>query len=402
MARPEAILLAATLALLAPAAAQDAPVGSGPSARTPEEYERIKGEIAETERQRAQDEAEHARALAELEALRREAAAVAAEVQTLERDLTLADNRIVALETRDMQLADALEARRQTIAPLLAALQRMRRDQPPALAVSPGDAAAAARGAMLIAAVTQKLEIESRALVSDLATLSQTRVALAAERENALSRQETIAARKAELGGLIARRQEIVETLAEGVLAADTRIAQLEARNADMADLMAWIEETPAAPPAADAPSDARPVTVAGRGSKQDFAKMRGQLLWPAAGDVTARFGEPGENGTPAHGVTLRTRPEAQITAPADGEIVFAGTFGEYGRLLILAPADGYFVLIGGAGRLDATTGQHVLAGEPIGVMGTTPSPAMYIELRRSGKPVDPQAWFGAMAPASG
>ena len=91
----------------------------------------------------------------------------------------------------------------------------------------------------------------------------------------------------------------------------------------------------------------------------------------------------------------------AQVTAPADGEIVFAGPFEGYGGLLILSPGEDYFVVIGGLGRLDATVGQHVLAGEPLGAMagaGGSGDPVMYIELRQDNAPIDPLPWFAPEA----
>ena len=150
-------VFAAALILAASAAAEEAA-----PARTPEELKRLQDEIAATARQRAEDDAQRKAMSAELETLRAESADLAAEVQGLERDLTRAEARIVELGARDTELSGALEQRRDRIAPLLGALQRLRRDPPPALAVSPDDAVAAARGAMLIASVAQKLERKRR------------------------------------------------------------------------------------------------------------------------------------------------------------------------------------------------------------------------------------------------
>lgn len=386
-------VFAAALILAASAAAEEiAP------ARTPEELKRLQDEIAATARQRAEDDAQRKALSAELETLRAESADIAAEVQTLERDLTRAEARIAELGARDSELTTALEQRRDRIGPLLGALQRLRRDPPPALAVSPDDAVAAARGAMMIASVAEKLEAEATALAADLAELGRTRAALGAERDVAKARQAEIETRNTELAGLIERRQATVARLADGVLNADTAIASLEARTADMTELMAWLEEDedePGAAPASDtAPVDG-PVQVGG--SAESFAATKGRVRWPAAGVIAAAYGESGADGLALRGVSFKVRPGAQITAPADGEIVFAGPFQGYGRLLILKPGEGYFVLIGGLARLDAAEGQHVLAGEPLGVgpaASETGAAAIYIELRRNGVPVDPAKWF--------
>ncbi len=384
-------VLAASLVLAASAAA-----GDGAPARTPEELKRLQDEIVATVRQRAEDDAQRKALSAELETLRAESTAIAAEVQMLERDLTRAETRIGELGARDLELTGALDQRRERIAPLLGALQRLRRDAPPALAVSPDDAAAAARGAMMIASVAARLEAEARALAADLAELGRTRAALTAERDVARARAAEIDRRTTELAGLIDRRQATVSRLADGVLDADTAIASLEARAADMTDLMAWLEESePAAPRGSQAEPSDGPVQVGGQNAS--FAAARGRIRWPAAGVVAAAYGETGPDGLAMRGVTLKVREAARITAPADGEIVFAGPFQGYGRLLILKPGEGYFVLIGGLARLDAAVGQHVLAGEPLGVgpaAGKSGAATIYIELRRNGAPVDPARWF--------
>ncbi len=382
----------AALILAASAAAEEAA-----PARTPEELKRLQDEIAATARQRAEDDAQRKAMSAELETLRAESADLAAEVQGLERDLTRAEARIVELGARDTELSGALEQRRDRIAPLLGALQRLRRDPPPALAVSPDDAVAAARGAMLIASVAQKLETEATALAADLAELGRTRVALSAERDVAKARQTEIESRRAELAGLIERRQATVARLADGVLNADTAIASLESRAADMTELMAWLEENEPDAGAESSGSAAVDGPVQVGGKAETFSAAKGRIRWPAAGVVAAAYGETGPDGLAMRGVSLKVRPSAQITSPADGEIVFAGPFQGYGRLLILNPGEGYFVLIGGLARLDAAEGQHVLAGEPLGVgpiAGENGAAAIYIELRRNGAPVDPAKWF--------
>lgn len=382
----------AALILAASAAAEEAA-----PARTPEELKRLQDEIAATARQRAEDDAQRKAMSAELETLRAESADLAAEVQGLERDLTRAEARIVELGARDTELSGALEQRRDRIAPLLGALQRLRRDPPPALAVSPDDAVAAARGAMLIASVAQKLETEATALAADLAELGRTRVALSAERDVAKARQTEIESRRAELAGLIERRQATVARLADGVLNADTAIASLESRAADMTELMAWLEENEPDAGAESSGSAAVDGPVQVGGKAETFSAAKGRIRWPAAGVVAAAYGETGPDGLAMRGVSLKVQPSAQITSPADGEIVFAGPFQGYGRLLILNPGEGYFVLIGGLARLDAAEGQHVLAGEPLGVgpiAGENGAAAIYIELRRNGAPVDPAKWF--------
>jgi septal ring factor EnvC (AmiA/AmiB activator) len=48
-------------------------------------------------------------------------------------------------------------------------------------------------------------------------------------------------------------------------------------------------------------------------------------------------------------------------------------------------------------GRSDAAVGQWVLAGEPVGAMGSPQDgkAQLYVELRRDGHPIDPAPWLG-------
>jgi septal ring factor EnvC (AmiA/AmiB activator) len=52
--------------------------------------------------------------------------------------------------------------------------------------------------------------------------------------------------------------------------------------------------------------------------------------------------------------------------------------------------------LLAGLDRIDAIVGQWVLAGEPIGVMTQSPAgaPELYMELRRTGRPINPLPWL--------
>ena len=44
---------------------------------------------------------------------------------------------------------------------------------------------------------------------------------------------------------------------------------------------------------------------------------------------------------------------------------------------------------------IDATVGQSLFAGEPVGSMsGSEKNPMLYIELRRDGQPVNPEPWL--------
>lgn len=129
----------------------------------------------------------------------------------------------------------------------------------------------------------------------------------------------------------------------------------------------------------------------------RSFTKAQGEMPFPARGNLVTKFGQTDDSGSPSKGISIETRPDAQVIAPYDGQVVFAGPFRGYGLLLIIEHAEGYHTLLSGMARLDGTVGQHLLAGEPVGVMGQSEGkPLLYVELRHNGQPVNPLPWLTA------
>ena len=136
------------------------------------------------------------------------------------------------------------------------------------------------------------------------------------------------------------------------------------------------------------------------------FADARGLLPKPVNGKFVRQFGEKNDLGGTAQGVSIATRPNAQVSSPADGWVVYAGPFRSYGQLLIINAGGGYHVLLAGMERIDVQLGQFVLAGEPVAAMATpqlasasgegigSALPVLYIEFRKDGTSIDPAPWW--------
>ncbi|MBK9078369.1 MAG: peptidoglycan DD-metalloendopeptidase family protein [Hyphomicrobium sp.] len=134
------------------------------------------------------------------------------------------------------------------------------------------------------------------------------------------------------------------------------------------------------------------------------FATARSKLPLPAQGRRVLAFGEKTQYGGQSKGMVLETRSSAQVVAPCDGWVVYAGEFRSYGQLLIINAGDGYHVLLAGMSQIDVQPGQFVLTAEPVGTMsgGTKNSsvsvqsnaPVLYVEFRKDGRPIDPDPWW--------
>ena len=69
--------------------------------------------------------------------------------------------------------------------------------------------------------------------------------------------------------------------------------------------------------------------------------------------------------------------------------MVFAGPYRGYGKIVILEHVGGWTSLVTGLYQLDASVGEVLIAGAPIGLAGPG-QPVLTLELRHDGQPVNP------------
>jgi septal ring factor EnvC (AmiA/AmiB activator) len=136
------------------------------------------------------------------------------------------------------------------------------------------------------------------------------------------------------------------------------------------------------------------------------FHLAKAQLPYPAQGRRVLNFGEKSQYGSSSKGIVLETRPGAQVTAPCDGWVVYAGEFRTYGQLLIINAGGGYHVLLAGLSQIDVQLGQFLVASEPVGTMRPADkgkidktrlkdaAPLLFVEFRKDGQPINPDPWW--------
>ena len=244
---------------------------------------------------------------------------------------------------------------------------------------------------------------------SDLAELSQLRSSLQQQIVQIKAATTQLSERSAQMDKLYQQKSLLQAQYKASQDQASKRVQALAAQASDLKDLLAKLaaekkrqEEQMRATQSAvqyigqSRPSFRMPATgtaLVSQSKPGSFAKVYGQLLYPIRGNIVQSFGDTTIAGAHTRGMTLRGRPRAQVVAPSDGTVLFAGPFKNYGQLLILDNGDNYLTLLAGMARIDTNVGQTVLAGEPIGQMKDG-NPDLYIEIRKDGQPVDPAPWF--------
>jgi septal ring factor EnvC (AmiA/AmiB activator) len=136
--------------------------------------------------------------------------------------------------------------------------------------------------------------------------------------------------------------------------------------------------------------------------SKDAFARLRGKLAWPVSGRLLASFGQVRAGGVKWDGVLVSGTQGSPVRAVYHGRVVYADWLSGLGLLTIIDHGDGYLSLYGHNERLYKEVGERVTAGDTIATVGDSggrQAPALYFEIRKGGRPVDPRPWFRSAAP---
>ena len=264
---------------------------------------------------------------------------------------------------------------------MLAALQRIGRHPPPALMVRPEDALQSVRTAIMLGAVLPEMRVQAEALAADLADLLRIRKEIADEKDRLVRDVAALTEDRQRITLLIQERQK-KQAETEKVLEAERQKSLVLARQVDnLKDLIGKVEQgldsagraarsAERAAEAKDNRIDLAALNDPGRLTPAvAFAAARGRLPLPVNGTRIREFGVPDGLGGTEKGISIATRPGAQVTAPCDGWVVYAGPFRNYGQVLILNAGGGYHVVLAGMDRISVDVGQFVLTGEPVAVM---------------------------------
>jgi murein hydrolase activator len=389
------------------------------------ELEAIRRSIEVSERRQAALRDEIATLDKDSAALTADLIATAQRLRATEEDISRIEARLDELHAKAEDVRKSLHERRGVMAEVLMALQRIGRTPPPAILSRPEDALAAIRGSILAGAVLPDIREEAEKLAADLTELTQVTAQIETERDTLRTRYASLGDEQARID-LLVNAKKAQRSQTEAALSAERdKSAELAGKANDLQSLIGSLEREVAA--AASAAAEARKAAEnTAHADRQEaarrladtsriapavhFADAKGLLALPVAGEKLLGFGEPDGLGGESQGLTLATRPGAQVLAPADGWVVYAGPFRSYGQVLILNAGDGYHIVLAGMERIDAALGQFVLGGEPVAVMGatrlasigdidhTSAQPILYVEFRKDGNSIDSAPWW---APAN-
>jgi murein DD-endopeptidase MepM/ murein hydrolase activator NlpD len=204
---------------------------------------------------------------------------------------------------------------------------------------------------------------------------------------------EQIGTQKVQLTDLSGEQQSLVERIKSERQAAEQAVAQLEA---DSNQIEAMIRRLMA---------QRRLIEQRERARNPRYVRPSmgtGRFMWPVAGIITSPFGfrmHPILNRMIGHhGIDFGAGMGTPIYAADDGEVLYGGWYGGYGKVVIIDHGNDVTTLYGHTSSFIVETGRRVRKGQLIAYVGSTgmsTGPHLHFEVRKNGTPINPMGFLG-------
>ena len=220
----------------------------------------------------------------------------------LGEDIEDITGKLEDLKERQEEIRLSLVARRDVLAEVLGALQRMGLNPPPALLVKPEDALSSVRSAILLGAVVPELREQTEVLLADLKELSRVTASIEAERARLTATVEEQVGEKKRLALLLDEKNKLQDAQEAALAGERAKAAELagQGRQPEGADRLASRPRS----------SDVRSAEEKARRAEQERLQREAAL---AAMPVPEPTGWPGRSLFRAAWSRLRCRSAAAI-----------------------------------------------------------------------------------------
>lgn len=315
-------------------------------------------------------------------------------------DIAEREEKLKKMIEKRVQVYKNLKSRRAEFAEVLAILERMGLNPPPALMIQPEDVLASMRSSVLLGTVIPQMQEKTRDLTEKLKELTNLSDSITMEYTTLKTKLQRQAEQRKRLELLLDKKntlqkqseKELIEqqqknfALAEKVQSLEELILELDRQSKLNSDSSIQIRKS---------------LQLL---EQSNFESRKGSLLFPVSGK-RIRYSHKNSQIT-RFGKTIETESGAVVISPTDAFVAFAGPFRSYGQLIILNVGNGYHIILIGMSKINVKQGQFVLSGEPLGMMGMQfiansvaldigkAAPMLYIEFRKQGKPVNPTPWW--------
>jgi septal ring factor EnvC (AmiA/AmiB activator) len=383
MLRPLRLLLCVFLALHGVAMAAQADRRE----RTQADLERINARIESIRKQVQKDAVERDRMSRDLKVAEESVSSARGELEKLRKERSERQAVLAKLASDRAERESEREKVRANLADQIRAAYFMGRNESLKILLNQRNPAEIGRNLAYYGYFGRLRASEIESINQNLAEIEEIRAKIEEEEARLRQLEEARVARLAELESARRQRGRVLAKLEEQSRSRSASLQRMERQQAQLERLLRDLNRALESAPVD--PNDA-------------FAKLRGKLAWPVAGTLTATFGQIRAGAVRWNGLLIRADRGAPIRAVHDGRVIYADWLPGMGLLIIIDHGNGYLSLYGHNETLFKQAGVAVRAGETIAAAGDSGGRAesgLYLEIRRSGKPVDPRPWFRSASP---
>lgn len=347
------------------------------------ELEQVRAEIAEIQSRIDENLGDRDRLLEALaEAERAVGRARRAQIE-VDRALSEVRVEIAELETRQSSLEEQAGEHASELALQLVAAYRQGSQSRLKMLLNQDDPRRLSRRLAYHGYLTRARLAAIEELRETVTALERTRSERAAEAERLSRLLEERRDETQRLETATAERERTLNALEQRLASDREQLADLERDAAELSRLLEQLSDV-----FADVPSDA---------DIPPFAELRGELAMPLSGRVLEAFGDRRSAELQWTGWLIDAESGDEVASVAHGRVAYAEWLRGYGLLLIIDHGDEYMSLYAHNEALMRDVGDWVAPGDVIALAGRSggvDNPALYFELRKSGRPVDPAGWI--------
>lgn len=310
-------------------------------------------------------------------------------VQKNERSLQDIEDKIDELQKQKQDMEDNLQKNRTSLANLILALERIRRLPPETLIARPDAPLETAQAATVLSNILPEINKRADQLKLDLEALSKVEDDLNDQKSKVESATAKLKTNKDKMNKLVDERSKALETTKQKVAAKNIEIANLIKESTDLRDLIKKLEQK-------NREAEKRTGDAPRYRGKEDAGPALGTGRLPVSGIIKTHYGETDDIGATSQGLVFSARAGSVVVAPLGGTVRYAGSFRNYGKIVLIEHKNKFHSLVAGLGKVDTFVGQRVEAGEPIGTLPDSTG-RLYYELRYQGDPVNPSKKFSKL-----
>ncbi len=350
---------------------------------TEAELKALKGKIERINARIAKDVKRRDDGVAELKRVDLAIAAADGRLKALAKDTQQTQARLAQLKQREREQTAALAADKSRLAEQVRVAFASGGREQIQLLLNQQDPAQVGRMSVYYRMFAERRAQAIDRVVTQLEALRETVAAVARENDALAKLQERTRAERDALKVTRIERQAVVARIEKALRASNGEVATLKREQARLEGLIEELQDILKNFPVA---------------SRDAFPKLKGRLAWPLNGPLLADYGQPRAGaGVRWNGVLVGADRGAAVRAIARGRVAYADWLPGLGLLTVVEHSDGYISLYGYNETLAREVGEWVDAGDVLATAGDSggqPRTALYFEIRRGRKPLNPHGWF--------